>query len=319
MFDAELEEMKTRIDMRAYAVAQGYTLDRKESWRGSSVMRHPRGDKIIIKRDSDDHYVFFSVHTEASGSIIDLVQALQRLSIGAVRKELRPWIGMSPVPVPTFAPLVKTAKDRIRVEAAYARMEIAVTHAYLEGERRLPAELLASERIAGRVRRDARGNAVFPHDDADGLCGYEIKNTGFTGFASGGTKGLWLSHEKSDDRRLVLAESAIDALSHAALFPDGRARYASIGGQPTPTQTELIRAAAARMPSDSEIVAAMDADSAGAKLSEVVRRAVELTGRTDLRFCNHEPVGFKDWNDQLRAEQRALSFPPARVSSLDVS
>jgi hypothetical protein len=183
-------------------------------------------------------------------------------------------------------------------------MEIASTHPYLEGERRLPAELLMSERITGRVRRDACRNAVFPHYDADGLCGYEIKNSGFMGFASGGTKGLWLSHEKPDDRRLIFAESAIDALSHAVLFPDGRTRYASIGGQPTPTQLDLIRDAAARMPSDSEIIAAMDADSAGAKLTDVVRRAVESTGRADLRFRNHEPVGFKDWNDQLRARPR---------------
>jgi hypothetical protein len=95
--------------------------------------------------------------------------------------------------------------------------------------------------------------------------------------------------------------------------------YVSIGGQPTSAQLDLIRAAAARMPSDGEIVAAMDADSDGAKLSDVVRQAVDLTGRADLRFCNHEPVGFKDWNDQLRAEQRALSFPAVRVSSSDVS
>ena len=38
------------------------------------------------------------------------------------------------------------------------------------------------------------------------------------------------------------------------LFPDERARYASIGGKPNPVQPELIRAAIARMPSGSEIV-----------------------------------------------------------------
>lgn len=38
----------------------------------------------------------------------------------------------------------------------------------------------------------------------------------------------------------------------------------------------------------------------GVKLADVVRRAVELSGRLDLRFMMHEPFGFKDWNDQLR-------------------
>ncbi len=72
-------------------------------------------------------------------------------------------------------------------------MQDAPRHPYLENERALPASLLEAERFAGRVRMDARGNAVFPHFDQEGLCGYEIKNKGFTGFSSGGTKGLWLS------------------------------------------------------------------------------------------------------------------------------
>lgn len=72
--DQELEAFKTEIDLRAYVAAQGYQLDRRESWRGSSVMRHANGDKIIIKKDSDNHYVFFSVRDDAAGSIIDFVK-----------------------------------------------------------------------------------------------------------------------------------------------------------------------------------------------------------------------------------------------------
>ena len=305
MFDPELESFKNGIDLRAYAAEQGYQLDRKESWRGSSVMRHANGDKIVVKRGSDGHYVYFSVRQDDdNGSIIDFVQHRQNLSLGAVRKELRPWIGLPASALPPYPPLVKTAKDRMRVETEYRKMRDALRHPYLENERALPAPLLGSERFAGRVRVDARGNAVFPHFDRDGLCGYEIKNRGFTGFASGGSKGLWLSHALPDDARIVFCESAIDALSHAALYPDERARYASIGGKPNPAQPELIRAAVARMPSGSEIVAAMDADADGGKLAGVVRQAVELSGRDDLRFVLQEPFGFKDWNDQLRAKPK---------------
>jgi hypothetical protein len=35
------------------------------------------------------------------------------------------------------------------------------------------------------------------------------------------------------------------------------------------------------------------------------------TGRVDLGFATQQPVGFKDWNDQLRAG-RASSFPAGR-------
>ena len=57
---------------------------------------------------------------------------------------------------------------------------------YLENERALPVALLDRERFAGGVRMDEHGNTVFPHFDQEGLCGYEIKNSGFTGFATGG-------------------------------------------------------------------------------------------------------------------------------------
>ena len=105
-------------------------------------------------------------------------------------------------------------------------------------------------RFEGRIRTDDRGNAVFPHFDLEGLRGYELKNVGYTGFASGGAKVLWLSNEDASDMRMVIAESAIDALSHAVLCPDSHTRYASVGGKPNPMQPELIRAAAARMAED---------------------------------------------------------------------
>src|SRR5271154_3800090 len=118
--DLELESFKSGIDLRAYAAGQGYQLDPKESWRGSAVMRHPRGDKIVVKRGSDGHYVYFSVRRDDdNGSIIDFVQFRQNVSLGVVRKELRPWIGQPPVPVPAFPALPKTAKDRMHVEAEY--------------------------------------------------------------------------------------------------------------------------------------------------------------------------------------------------------
>jgi hypothetical protein len=312
MFDPELESFKNSIDLRAYAAGNGYALDARESWRGSAVMRHSAGDKIIIKRDADGHYVYFSVRDDSDhGTIIDFVRHRLGLSLGAVRKELRPWISMPPSTLPPFPPLPKVAKDRLRVYREFARMLDAPQHPYLENDRGIPAEVLTSERFLGRVKIDSRGNAVFPHFDADGLTGYELKNRNFTGFASGGAKALWISNTRKDDDCMVFCESAIDALSHAVLFPDDHTCYASIGGNPNPVQPELIRAAAARMRAGSEITAAMDADADGRKLAEVVKGAVELSGRGDLLFRLHEPAGFKDWNEQLVARPRAsLPFRP---------
>jgi len=304
--DAELESFKREIDLRQFAVSLGYEIDRRESWRGSTVLR--RGaDKIVVKRSGNGHYVFFSVRDDGDhGTVIDFLQRRQNLSLGAVRQILRPWIGR-PATSPQFPKLESAGPDRMRVEGAYRRMANAHRSPYLEHERCVTAAVLLSPRFAWRMRIDSLGNTVFPHFDAAGLCGYEIKNCGFTGFAAGGQKGLWLSHTQPDDRRLVLAESAIDALSYAALFPDGedRTRYVSLGGKPSSRQMKLVQTTIAQMPSGAEIVAAFDADDAGRQLVETIRGAVasvaNTTGRSDLIFKAQLPAKEgEDWNQVLQ-------------------
>ena len=179
----------------------------------------------------------------------------------------------------------------------------------------LPANVLSSPRFAGRVRIDRRGNAVFAHFDVAGLCGYEIKNQGFTGFAAGGKKGLWFSHSSPSDRRLVLAESAIDALSHAVLFPDAedRTRYASLGGKPNAKQPSLLQLTVARLSEGAEIVTAFDADEAGRMLVNMVRLAVakvdSRTGR-NLKFLVHLPTQYgEDWNQVLQSAASPVHRP----------
>jgi hypothetical protein len=303
--DTELDLFKRVIDLRQVAVSLGYAVDRRASWRGSTVLRRG-GDKIVVKRNGNGHYVFFSVRDDGDhGTIIDFLQRREHRSLGVVRQILRPWLGR-PATSPQFPKLEPTSPDRIRVQSEYGRMANALRHPYLENERRLPVDVLSSPRMAGRVRIDRRGNAVFPHFDVAGLCGYEIKNQGFTGFAPGGHKGLWFSHSRPGDRRLVLAESAIDALSYAVLFPDAedRTRYASLAGKPNPQQPELVQLTIARLPEGAEIVAAFDADEAGRMLVNMVRLAVaNVASRTarKLNFLVHLPTrDGEDWNQVLQ-------------------
>jgi len=297
-------------------------MDRRESWRGSTVLRCG-GDKIVVKRNHNGHYVFFSVRDDQdNGTIIDFVQRRQHLNLGAVRQMLRPWIGQPVAAALLFPKLQPTSPDRVQVETAYRRMAKALRHPYLEQVRCVPATLLGAPRFAGRVRIDSRGNAVFPHFDGAGLCGYEIKNQRFTGFAAGGQKGLWLSHSRPHDRRLVLAESAIDALSYAALFPDAedQTRYASWGGTPNFQQPALVQVLIARLPERSEIVAAFDTDEAGRRLVDMLRLAVAgvaaAKGRTDLIFRAHLPAQEgADWNQILQIDYAAKHSNPAPIRS----
>ena len=154
--------------------------------------------------------------------------------------------------------------------------------------------------FAGCVRVDARGNALFPHFDKEGLCGFEIKNRNFTGFATGGIKGLWYSRAKTTDARLVLTESAIDAMSFHVLQGDAWTRYMSTGGSLNPQQPALIRGAMEKLPPGGAVILAFDLDEGGEKLAEEVRDFAP-SGRDVRRVVPKVGAG-KDWNDALKCQ-----------------
>ena len=294
----ELERFKSRINLTEYMAAQGYQLDKTESSRHSAVMRSPGDDKLIVAKGQDGHWVYFSIRDEAdNGSIIDFVQRRQGLNLGQVRRELRLWIGETAErPQPAIEHYARTvlpsSPDRQRVACALAKAPPVERHPYLEG-RGIEAKTLADPRFAGMVRLDARGNAVFPHYDQEGLSGYELKNQGFTGFSGGGTKALWHSTNLGQEQRLVLTESAIDALSHAQLYPDPNTAYISLGGNPSPEQMELARSAIAKAQNrGSKVMVGTDADPPGEKLAQRLSDGYSGIERA-------LPTS-KDWNDQLR-------------------
>ena len=316
---SELEEFKRRINLSEYAAAQGYDVDRRASSRNSVGMAHGDGDKIIIGMGHDEHWVYFSVRDPAdNGSIIDFDQRRNGGTLGDVRKRLREWhggVGVSQSAPPIRPPassyverLEPVVTDHTAVRAAYdAAQPVEGHHPYLTATRGIPAALLASDRFVGRVRTDLRGNALFPHWNADKrICGFEIKNDGFTGFSPGGTKGLWCSSPSDQDRRMVIAETAIDALSYAVLFGHEDARFFSISGQMNPSQPGLLNRAVRSMPPGSQIIAAVDHDDGGQMIAEYLEPIIEhvrtLGGRGDLTFTiDHPSTAGQDWNDVLRA------------------
>jgi hypothetical protein len=150
--DLELDAFKREIDLRQFAVSLGYGIDRRESWRGSTVLRRG-GDKIVVKRNGNGHYLFFSVRDDNDhGTIIDFVKGRQNLNLGAVRKVLRPWIGRpaTPTRIPALEP---TNSDRMRVERAYRGTADVSRYPYLEQDRCLPAAVCGSTPAETRCSR----------------------------------------------------------------------------------------------------------------------------------------------------------------------
>jgi len=298
----ELDRFKTQINLAEYAASQGYQIDRRESSRNSAVMRRESDDdKIIIATDTDGHGIYFSVRDDQdNGSIVDFVQRRKGLNLGQTRKELRPWCGDSssyrPLPIPErIRKPEPSSKDRQAAMGAFAQMhqQPQSGHPYLLS-RGISADTLTDPRFAGMIREDSRGNAVFPHYDSAGLSGYELKNDGFTGFSRGGEKRVWFSANLGRAERVVVVESAIDALSHADLTGDQEAAYISIGGQPSPEQWQVLKGAlAAKQEKGAALVIATDADAAGDKLAGQIEALAPGAER-------QRPASGKDWNDQLK-------------------
>lgn len=307
---AELDRFKREINLTEYAAAQGYELDKRETSRNSAVMRHPNGDKIVIAKQGE-HWIFFSVRDDAdNGSVIDFVMRRQAGGIGRARQTLRQWTGAPrPKADPTsYTPsLEPVTRDRAGVMRRFLKMPPITSHPALTARGITPA-LLQLPRFSGCVLLDDRRNACFPHHDRQGVSGWEMKNRSFTGFAAGGTKGLWFSRAKADDSSFVIAESAIDALSYAALFPDPAARYFSTGGSLNPDQPALIRAALEKIQPRAALILATDNDEAGHALADQIR-ALAPEG---LEIRRPLPTTGKDWNDQLQAHVR----PPAKPSRM---
>ena len=315
----EIDQFKREINLSEYAAALGYSLDVKESSRNSAVMRDTAGDKIIIGRQSQTgHWIYFSVRDDQdNGTIIDFAQNRRRLSLGELRQELRPWIGAAelpsrPQPRPaSFAPeLIPSSKDIAAVQLAFARCVPGVS-AYLTG-RGINAAVQSSERFSGAIFTDQRSNTIFPHRNADGICGFEIKNQGFTGFAKGGEKGLWCSRAMRGDDTAVFTETAIDALSYFALEGHGRMRFFSVGGALNPeTQPGLIQAAAAKLPEGGTVIIATDNDEGGDMMAVQIVEAVTAAGRDDLRIVEDRAADRgADWNDALQGALSRFSFEP---------
>lgn len=301
----ELERFKTEINLVEYAQSQGYEYISQASSRNSAVLRHDNGDKIVVATDTDGHGIYFSVFDDAdNGTIVDFIQNRSNLSLGRVRKELRDWRNEPRRRTSKFIPVAKpqpVTSDRLSILKAASNFEVVQSHPYLE-KRGIEQSILKSDRFIGTVAIDKRGNAIFPHYDQDGLTGFTIKNDSFNGFSKGGTKALWQSKQHEGDRRLVITESAIDALSYHQLFgkKNPNTRYISTGGTISNYQLELTQAAMAEVTKlGGEIVIATDNDDLGNKMAKTLASVADGASKV----YRHAPQQGKDWNDVIRLER----------------
>ncbi len=306
MYDAELDRFKRDVHLLRYAIERyGYERSKPKSTRASHVLAHPTtGDKVVAKLTPDGRWIYFSVRDDRDhGTIIDFVlHRLRHGSFGEARKELRRWLGSAPPDTGEWRAVAQPppASDPRLAERAFLAARLAPTSAYLES-RGLCRETLSCPRFADTWRIDRHENVLFAHrDDRGTFTGCEVKNRGFTRFSTGGKRTFWQSQALPTDRAVVVAESAIDALSYHALHPcEALAqRYLSSAGAPSAHQLTILDRIFAGLPPGCMVIAAVDGDAAGDRFAEQYARLAGL--HAHLRFRRDSPREGKDWNDVLQ-------------------
>jgi hypothetical protein len=165
---------------------------------------------------------------------------------------------------------------------------------YLVCERDLAAALFEPLVASGTIYADRRGNAVFVLlGKGNAPVGAELRGTTqarWRGMAPGSRKDLgYFSIGASQATTVVLCESAIDAMSCFAIYPD-RLCLSTSGARPDPRWlAPLIR-------QGHEVSCGFDADPAGDAMAAAMIARYPMVRR--LR-----PPG-KDWNDVLVSRSR---------------
>jgi hypothetical protein len=221
------------------------------------------------------------------GGAIDLVIQLHHLNFTAAVD----WLaGHFPGVLPLEASARPLASE-LRLPLP-APGQLARVRDYLIAQRRLPSVLLAPLIQSGTLYADARANAVFLlRDEQNHPLGAELRGTTgrpWHGLAPGSQKDLGCFAIPAQPRpTVVLCESAIDAISCLALYPEYRC-LSTAGARPNPTWLRPL------LDRGYEVYCGFDADPIGDAMARAMLARHPAVQR--LRPSHH------DWNDLLRSQ-----------------
>ena len=231
-------------------------------------------------------------HGEGGGGAIDLVIHLKNCSF----KEALDWLEhhFPQHRINNFDPSAPCSALSLPTPDP---LQLGPVKDYLTTERALPLVLIESLIQAGTLYADRRANAVFLLRDPEGsVVGAELRGTTsrhWRGMAPGSRKNLGFFSIPADilgtdQRPILLCESAIDAISAFALHPQHRC-LSTAGARPDPAWLgPLIQKGA-------QVYCGFDADDTGERMAQAMIGFHPSVNR--LRPPRH------DWNDLLKSRQ----------------
>jgi hypothetical protein len=291
--DAELVELKERVDCRTVLERAGWQLDERESTRRAAKYRRGAGEIIIVTHDGKGW--FDPLAEGARGDVVALAQRVWGGNLGHARRALRPLAGIVPLILPTSR--LRTRDDAADPRSVWLRRPPprpgSAAWRYLTEERGLPASLLEVVVRRDLVREGVRGTAWFLHCVGGRPSGWEMRGPSFKGFLAGGAKAVFVFSGSDAPSRVAVCEAAIDALSLSAI--DGAyddTAYVSTGGG----WGDAGNAAIGQLLSTARVVVAATDRGTGGDL--LAGRLEDLARRHGLPLERRQPTA-KDWNEQL--------------------
>lgn len=293
MSDSELHELRERVDCRTVLERAGWTMDAQESTRRAAKYRNGPAQIVIVTQEGRG---WFDPLGDGRGDVLALAQHVWGGNLGQTRKTLRPLAGIPPV----LLPAPRARREALPFDAVTAWRQAAQLASgsqawrYLTGARGIPADIIEQASREGTLREGIGGTAWALHTGEDGQpCGWEMRGPRYKGFSKGGTKRLFGIGDAAGARRLAVAESAIDAMSLAAIEGRGEGTaYLSTGGGFGPMVEHALR----RLLCPSvRLVAATDRGQGGEILADRLHRIAKEAG---AGFGRLRPSA-KDWNAHL--------------------
>jgi hypothetical protein len=298
--DPERDALRDGVSCATVLEAFAWKLDPRESTRAALKYRRGPAEIVIVNHDGRG---WWEPQSTAKGDVFALVRHLDPgRDFGAVRRFLRPLIGLPAREVAVPAPRVSSRPGRLLQQRWSERPPLrhgSKAWTYLTG-RRLPLSVLRAAIEQDVVREGFRGSAWFAHRAGAVISHVEARGPTFRGSLAGGRKSLFRFGGAGEGaRRLAITEAPIDALSLAAierLRPD--TLWVATGGGMGPgtvTAIEALLAAMAGRPG-AVLVGAADADEAGDRYAA---RHAALANAARVGFERLRPEGAVDWNDIL--------------------
>lgn len=294
----ELANQYRAISIERVVVRAGGIQDRhdRQKWRTNNGF-------VWLGTGSSSQKFFDHTEGVGGGGAIDLVQYILGMDFKSAVTWLHENFGTSPEPVRQIVPVAKPLLVPDFQEPKHAPELLAYVLAYLTAERAIPASLVNELAKQGKIFADSKRNAIFLCEFGGKITGAEIRGTSsqaYKGMSPGSQRGVgFFTVPHSNPMRLVVVESAIDALSYHALCPPEAALIVSTAGV-MPYCPKLLELA--ELHGTSDIAIAYDHDGAGESNAEKLIASLTHSG---LRIQRERPLA-KDWNDVLR---RTMEYP----------